>query len=151
VAVPEKGAFLDQAGDFDGKWVHTASLAYTDARAKYELGLNLRKGKPATKMTKVELCGEQAVVGGSPAKRCGMSIFARYMFEHRCSVETVSNMRWIARITSHAGGGPVYRCVTRTAHDAAVPGTVRWRWVATDETIWSPCGPGCCRVNTDEF
>lgn len=151
VAVPEPGASHRNAEDFAGRWVPTVSLAYTDQQGKYERALNLRKGKPARVMTRVELCGEQVTAGDPPSGRCSMPFWVRHWFVKDCSVDGASNMRWISRITSHAGGAPRYRCVTRTAHDDLVPGTVRWRWVATDETIWTPCGPACCWVDTGLF
>jgi hypothetical protein len=27
-----------------------------------------------------------------------------------------------------------------------IPGTLRWRWLADDETIWVRCDDGCCQV-----
>jgi hypothetical protein len=32
-----------------------------------------------------------------------------------------------------------------------IPGTVRWRWLSKDETIWVRCSLGCCQVQEDEL
>lgn len=32
-------------------------------------------------------------------------------------------------------------------HDAAVPGTARFRWISYDDGFWVPCGQGCCRAD----
>jgi hypothetical protein len=31
-------------------------------------------------------------------------------------------------------------------HDAAVPGTARFRYQTNDDSMWAPCGQACCRV-----
>jgi hypothetical protein len=61
-----------------------------------------------------------------------------------------------ARITPADGGKPKIKTVTRVDHAAiigqfAIPGTVRWRWLANalggDETNWGKCDYGCCRID----
>lgn len=42
---------------------------------------------------------------------------------------------------------PRYRCVTYTNHWMQMPGVVRWRWLANDETTWVSCPNGCCKVS----
>lgn len=58
---------------------------------------------------------------------------------------------WWARIEStHGPTDRMYKCVARRAHDNLgfhVPGTARWRWLASDETTWKRCDNGCCEVN----
>ena len=44
-----------------------------------------------------------------------------------------------------------YLCVTRRGHENlrgtfSVPGTARWRWMASDEGVWNACGQGCCET-----
>lgn len=145
IAVPEKGASAELEA-FHGKWVRVASLALTEDEPKYEKGLNLGQGKPSSRMTTVELCGSGEFGGAD--KSCPMPFYMK-PFVLRCDKDPSTNARWVARINSHLGG-MAYRCVTRTDHGAGVvvPATVRWRWVASDEAIWSPCGPACCKVET---
>jgi hypothetical protein len=55
---------------------------------------------------------------------------------------------WHAKIVS-AGGQTSYRKVLRHSHDGMgldIPGTLRWRWVRDDETVWARCLEGCCQV-----
>lgn len=56
--------------------------------------------------------------------------------------------RWWARITN-ARGDTLYKCVLRRAHEGLqirIPGIVRWRWMANDETLWVACTQGCCEL-----
>jgi len=57
---------------------------------------------------------------------------------------------WWAQIESTHPNDYVFKCVARRAHDNLdfhVPGTARWRWLASDETTWKRCDNGCCEVN----
>ena len=62
--------------------------------------------------------------------------------------------RWWARIDAANGGNPMYQCVTRRDHEAAVialnidmPPTTRWRWLGRDDTTWDFCpAVGCCET-----
>jgi hypothetical protein len=60
--------------------------------------------------------------------------------------------KWQARIDTR-GAAPQYLDVHRVDHQAfegTIPNTVRWRWVAEDETEWVPCGLACCNVHEPE-
>jgi hypothetical protein len=57
---------------------------------------------------------------------------------------------WWAKVTGTAGEQK-YMCVTRRGHmnlrgRFAIPGTARWRWMASDEGVWNACGQGCCET-----
>lgn len=53
---------------------------------------------------------------------------------------------WWARVTA-ADGTEAFFCVTRYTHTGLdLPGVVRWRWMAQDETTWIRCPSGCCPV-----
>ena len=55
---------------------------------------------------------------------------------------------WEARIDGSDGTHRWFK-VTRHGHEGEnfkIPGTVRWRWMANDETIWVRCLEGCCEV-----
>jgi len=60
---------------------------------------------------------------------------------------------WWAEIEStHGPTDRVYKCVVRRAHDHLgflVPGTARWRWLASDEITWKRCDNGCCEINVN--
>lgn len=61
-----------------------------------------------------------------------------------------STRRWWAK-TVHGTGASTrveYRCVENYKHAPPpdVPGTARWRWLARDETTWTRCDQGCCKL-----
>lgn len=55
--------------------------------------------------------------------------------------------KWRAQVTDANGNfAKEWRHVDRHLHhDAAVPGTARFRWTSYDDGIWVPCGQACCR------
>ena len=60
---------------------------------------------------------------------------------------------WWVRFTSPDPARPImYRCLTRRTHSDGTmggPGTVRWRFIADDETHWIDCRQGCCETETE--
>lgn len=63
----------------------------------------------------------------------------------------VGDTLWQAMIVS-PGNRKTYRSVSRYGHEGKnynIPGTLRWRWLATDEGVWARCLEGCCQVQTD--
>lgn len=60
--------------------------------------------------------------------------------------------QWWGRVddATNDGSPARYLCTVRRAHDALayhVPGSARWRWLATDETTWKRCDAGCCELH----
>jgi len=56
--------------------------------------------------------------------------------------------KWVYRLHFADGSTRVWDHVIEMKHrDAAVPGTVRFRWTVLDESIWIPCGAGCCQAD----
>lgn len=55
--------------------------------------------------------------------------------------------RWWVRLEPPVGDAKVY-CVTRRSHPgfAGIPATARWRWILSDDTIWTECVNGCCQT-----
>jgi hypothetical protein len=52
---------------------------------------------------------------------------------------------WWAMTLPAGGAHPRYWCIVRRSVDGVpVPGTARWRWLASDETTWGRCGGACC-------
>lgn len=139
---------LDQAtiADFLGKWDTTARVALPIANEMYSSTFNFSQaslGTPAQTagLNTVEMCAE---TGGecnvpSPVPSCPFP-----------AQDTV----WWARITpptppSGVAPTPMYKCVLRRGHpklNKHIPGAVRWRWLANDETTWMRCDQGCCQV-----
>jgi hypothetical protein len=44
-------------------------------------------------------------------------------------------------------GAPKFYCIKRHTAGLDPPGTVRWRWLASDEGEWIRCIKGCCEVH----
>jgi hypothetical protein len=130
---PALDAITDQK-DFDGHWVHVATVGLEANNATYITKLNLHQGtmpKPgvmAATLTDVFMC------------KIG---------EGKCEGATGLSCQdvWRAKIAS--GETSVYRCVKRTDHSGLgvhIPGTVRWQWENDDQKLWAECAEGCCKV-----
>jgi hypothetical protein len=66
---------------------------------------------------------------------------------------TASDGTWWARIESPDGSSNKVLCVVRYAMadmSMPIPGTVRWRWLETDEEEWIRCPQGCCELLNGE-
>jgi hypothetical protein len=64
-------------------------------------------------------------------------------------LEDTEAVSWWVKVESE-GGAVKYLCSQRYLHDLPpdkMPGTVRWRWLDTDETTWVRCPQGCCTTN----
>jgi hypothetical protein len=126
---------LDDVDDFKAMWIPVATVRLDGAPAghptyaKYKAKLNFERGD-----NEVELCRSD------PSMRCvpeGMEPSTT------CDADS-DGSRWWARIISPTD--TAYRCVTRRRHPESMPGTVRWRWLLDDETLWVRCSFGCCTV-----
>jgi hypothetical protein len=61
-------------------------------------------------------------------------------------LDDTEGLGWWVKIESQ-GGAVKYMCSQRYLHNLPpekMPGTVRWRWLDTDETTWVRCPQGCC-------
>jgi hypothetical protein len=61
-----------------------------------------------------------------------------------------NTVRWWGK-TEHGTGSTKrieHHCIHNVEHTPPpdVPGTARWRWLARDETTWTRCDNGCCKV-----
>jgi hypothetical protein len=55
--------------------------------------------------------------------------------------------RWWVRVENADGVSKVF-CVTRRSHPGstiAIPATARWRWILSDDSVWTECVNGCCQ------
>lgn len=113
-----------QQSHFEGHWVHAATAVMD---SDYQSTVHFAKGE-----NRIYLCyGTGCRV---PSTEVG------------CPEGTINTMWW-ARVVA-PGARPTYRCVVYRGYPYAldVPGTVRWRWQADDETIWIKCPSGCCEL-----
>jgi Big-like domain-containing protein len=100
------------------------------------------------RLNKLELCfGTQSscsVVWTSelPGMRCAATTFGMPIH------------RWWQRITAAGETTGQFRCVTRRDHSSyagGIPATARWRWILSDDTIWTECTQGCCQTEVGGF
>jgi hypothetical protein len=118
---------------FGSRWVD-AGQVQLDGTEPYTSGkLRLQPG-----LTLIALCQDNAgQCADAPRGKCAASP----------GTSSESSATWYARLTPPSG--PVYyACITKEQHpNVAIPATARWRWSASDETIWIRCTNGCCTVS----
>jgi hypothetical protein len=139
-----------QVGDYHGRWLASAYVTMP-AMASYthKMGLDAASGPPTMDPNPdarnvISLCH-----GASTACKIADAKVAA------CH-GTVATEGWFARIT-RAGIVKEFCVMYRAWPTGAggtvpftVPGVVRWRWKAKDETVWISCPQGCCEVVVDE-
>lgn len=115
-----------QQSHFEATWVH---VAWALVGADYRSTVHLAKGR-----NKISLCYGTATRCRVPTGKVGCS-------------EATPNTMWWAKIMA-PDGSETYRCVVWRGYPTGidVPGTVRWRWQADDETNWIKCPSGCCEL-----
>ncbi len=133
---------------FAGRWIPAAYAALTDGHPAYFNKFRFVKTpllapiRPVNRMLKalntIELCQgtvQECRVAKPPARPCEWA--------------PPPDSLWWARIMAAGGKDTVYKCVVRRGHSKLakhIPGAVRWRWTAGDETTWMRCDQGCCEV-----
>jgi len=115
-----------QQSQFEATWVH---VAWALVSADYRSTVRFAKGR-----NKISLCYGTATRCRVPPDKVGCS-------------EVMTNTMWWAKIMA-PDGSESHRCVVWRGYPAGidVPGTVRWRWQADDETNWIKCPSGCCEL-----
>jgi len=118
---------LGDTSDFQLQWIPVAYVLLNQEPPGYKKKLNLDVG-----LNSVYMCH-------GPFTRCPeIPVGTR---EPKCPVG--ADRQWWTMIVS-ARKDTVYRCIHRRVHhDVQIPGTVRWRWKETDETLWVRCPQGC--------
>jgi len=143
-AFPAPGLHTFKIANFTGNWVPTAFVSLATPHTKYLETFNFGSAAigPAVDfatLDTVELCH---------GTECGPEAAAL-----NCTWGTAptDDQNWFARISRAAAGQTTkYKCVTRRGHEGlgdSIPGTVRWRWMGSDETVWMRCDVGCCEVH----
>lgn len=121
-----------------GNWVHVADIALTDRSGTgnppnpYKASRNLALTQTGGTLNSLYLCrGSQT--------DCSPQI------THPCD----GDGQWWARVVAADDGKARDMCDIRRSHEGLhthVPGTARWRWLASDETTWQRCDNGCCQL-----
>jgi hypothetical protein len=135
--------------DFAGRWTAVARIAFPAANAAYQSKLNLGNisltAGPANlrPLNRLFMChGTRAACTVPNSTRCSWATSWP-------SDRTPGDTTWWALVVSSSGVRRHF-CVVRRAHPTGgkhVPGTARWRWSPSDETIWARCDQGCCEVD----
>lgn len=141
-AFPAPGLHTFKIADFTDTWVPTAFIALSKPHQKYQGLFNygshlIGPGVKFAELDTIELCH---------GPNCNVPTSAQL----NCTWGSASNdVQWWARIKS-GSSDPKYKCVVRRGHEGlgdSIPGTVRWRWMGNDETVWMRCDVGCCEIH----
>ena len=127
--------------DFAKRWLHVADVALENRSGLanphnlYKQRFNFDITQPGGRLNAIFMCH------GTNAD-CGVPL----------TLTCDGDGLWWARVveaTSGDGRPPRFMCEERRAHNGLgihVPGTARWRWLASDETTWKRCDNGCCEL-----
>ncbi len=159
IAVPDSGLDAYTESDFNKHWTPTARIWISEPSETYAEKLNLGVKHPRGAYNQISVCrGVRSDCSGLPDELVCLN--------QAGAPASASDTLWWARITrAWIGPGSVqlqdtslayiaqptaYRCLKRFDHpeltSTHIPGTVRWRWQAHDETVWMRCAQGCCEV-----
>ena len=121
---------MTMSASFKNDWVHVATIV---ASGDYNGAVfTLTRGSQNT----IWLCYGSADDCDLPA-------------EQLCETDR-STIRWWGKTELGTGSTATieYRCVDNVGHapPPEVPATARWRWLARDETTWTRCDDGCCKL-----
>lgn len=143
---------LNRGDSFDGRWVRVARVSLEVGRARFPsmdprnpLGYgdkyNFHLTDGLDRLNEIELCaGDRKACRGVPR-------------EVSDSCRDTIDPPWWARVRGarDRSGDPYhYVCVKRFPvgdGNIRIPGTVRWRWLASDEGGWIRCIQGCCEMS----
>lgn len=122
--------------EFESGWVPIAKVALSEQSDDYAAKANFSATKKGV-FNLVEACLDKG--DNCPDLPSDMG----------CpETEAGSGEAWVSQHTNAADGSKRHYCVKLNplGDDVAqvVPGTVRWRWLAEDETLWFRCPEGCC-------
>jgi hypothetical protein len=153
IPVPELET-LDSESDFRNwtqvAWVSLEDLSNGTRTNSYRLKSNLHvtgRGAPLDRLNKIYLCAGISCLCPVGALNCEPG--AGLVPTQPCLKENgdaSDGGPWWAQIVNPEGRSTI-RCVVRYAMpNIPIPGTVRWRWLASDEEEWIRCPEGCCEV-----
>jgi hypothetical protein len=145
-----KGQPWSQAGP--AEWHLAAYVTLQDLNgnavadfASYEDKLNVKEvplGTPLEKANRISYCyGPKKLCVHEPellVKECE-EFYERIFF-------TVH--RWWVRIDAANGSSKIF-CLIRRSHpgyNINIPPTARWRWILSDDSMWTECVNGCCQT-----
>lgn len=144
--IPEPDLGLENAeplsSTFVNRWKQVARVGLQGNPGGYTSKFNLEESTSPSMLNRVALC---FVPTDAPNSACFPTNSEKPICQPPAPGEAG---RWYTRILSARSDRARYFCVTRRAHAGMIiPGTVRWRWLINDETMWIRCLQGCCEVN----
>ena len=151
--VPAPGLDQLDATNFNKTWQPIAYVNLSEPSKDYYKAARFVP-MAGDKVTTISLCKEDwgavdAIPSAlSPAQLCQDIPQKIREQAGKCITErTAPTIHWWAK-TVLAGGNPdpTYWCIVRriAPPGVSVPGTARWRWLASDEETWGRCGGACC-------
>jgi hypothetical protein len=145
--IPVPGLDRFDIGDFSTHWQLIAFVNLSEASAEYEAQQRFVP-MTRTKLTTISLCSEQWASGTTSLTGEGCpGISPALRQAAKCVTEPGAPTRhWWAQTIRANNPDPWYWCIVRRSAPLGVPvpGTARWRWLASDETTWGRCGGACC-------
>jgi hypothetical protein len=148
---PEPGLETRDSAYYSGTFKDAAHVAMTAALNKYESRYafgNAAANGATSSMATVALCyGEREKCLPAAAPAGPQCVIPPQM--PNLPADAAILHPWWARVTAPGGSKVNYFCTGYRGlpKDFKMPGVVRWRWRAKDETIWIPCAQGCCEVD----
>mgnify|MGYP001575602593 FL=1 len=160
--------------DYQGRWLPAAYITMPRL-ANYEKKMNLAAVADPPVLAATGTDGARNVISLCYGTAGACKIGDRRVAQCHMGDNPPSDTGWFARITQPAtatrparpgvpgarssGDGDKEFCVKFRPFPMVppgmapftVPGVVRWRWKARDETVWIECPSGCCEVVVDEM
>jgi hypothetical protein len=123
--------------DFTGtRWMDVARVTISPHDPEYETKFHFTTSSMPNNMNRIALCSgswESCIAKESTASPVPAQ-------------PTCKTRDWWARVTN-TRTEVFYFCVSRVPHAGiTMPGTARWNWLNDDESIWTECDNGCCKV-----
>jgi len=120
-----------------GTWKHVASVAVDGPPGTYKPKFNFDQASPTS-----DHLNELYFCYGSRLKCLGVAYFL-WPISPVCG----GGDRYYEKVVA-VDGSKKFKCVTYfDASEIRIPGTARWRWLASDETTWKRCPEGCCETH----
>ncbi|HSM15503.1 MAG TPA: hypothetical protein VK845_00725 [Gemmatimonadales bacterium] len=118
---------------YKGKFKLAALVKLQEDLPEYQNQKNWHKG-----VNRVSLCWDN----GNPKENCFGKDEDSTKKPSACQADPDART-WYSK-TSSPGGNVTYKCVKRCDRNIPIPGTVRFRWLESDQQLWIRCATGCC-------
>lgn len=156
--VPDPELGQKRKNDYLNKWVKVAEVRLDAHSDEYVAKANFGHTPAGSKPTEIYNCidgFEDAPAPLAPSGRCpGMD--SKIMDAKCANLDAKTGDKYrsmhVRTLRDGLAADTLFRCVEFFPLEKAdslltIPGTVRWRWLTTDETLWHRCDSGCCKVD----